>query len=50
MYNLIKVKHLQIELGYATVEQMKLYYDNQATICIAFNPILYERTKKLIAT
>ena len=42
---LVWIKHLLPKLKCCAVEQMKLYYDNQAALHIASNLVFHERTK-----
>jgi hypothetical protein len=44
---LIWVKQLLADVGIETQNLMKLFYDNQAVIHIAFNSIFNERTKHI---
>ena len=44
---LIWLKHLLQELRFGKDEQMKLIYDNQATLHISSNPVFHERTKHI---
>ena len=44
---LIWLKHLLQELRFGKGEQMKLIYDNQATLHISSNPVFYEMTKHI---
>ena len=44
---LIWLRHLLQELRFGKDEQMKLIYDNQGDLHIAFNPVFHERTKHI---
>ena len=44
---LIWLRHLLQELRFGKDEQMKLIYDDQATLHIASNPVFHERTKHI---
>ena len=44
---LIWIKSLLVSLGVFLDKPMKLYYDNQAALHIAKNPVFYERTKHI---
>ena len=46
-WKLIWVKQILEELKFCKVVQMKLYYDNQAALHIASNPVFNERTKHI---
>ena len=42
---LIWLKRLLIEIGFAPSSEMDLFCDNKATIDIAHNPVQHDRTK-----
>ena len=44
---LVWLKSLLGELGVIQSEPMKLFYDNQAALHIASNPMFHERTKHI---
>lgn len=46
-YELVRVKQLLHELKFGSVDQMKLYCDNQDALHIASNIIFHEKTKPL---
>jgi hypothetical protein len=41
------LKRLLTELGYGPTNEMKLFYDNKATIDISHNPVQHDRTKHI---
>ena len=42
---LLRLRSLLNEIGYTPSNEMNLYYDNQAAIQIAHNPVQHDRTK-----
>ena len=44
---LVWMKHLLEELGFAQSNPMNLFCDNQAAVHIASNPVFHERTKHI---